>query len=468
VQTYTTDTTPSFTSTATDPDGNKVRITFEVHRDSTGTTMVSTCETGLVASGTAASCTPSTVLAENDGTQPGWYVRAAVRDERGIWNGTWSPWRKFVLVTTPPPPATVSCDQGYSDGSWTDNDPAAAVTCQVHAPGTSGTMNAPGYLSVTVDDGEQSWLTITPTNDPSVTQATYTFPSSKRGYHSIVAVPVGRSLAVGPETTYGFGWGSASLSRPSSGTTSTGKVQVQAASAPLGTATSVSAIVQWRVAGSGNETTGWTDSSTGPVDVTPSSSSLPVQYSTNFDLTSAIREAGASADIPSRIPVRLDIQACFDYTGTGGETMQCTWSESPVTVVKLPHAFGAGYPVADAGVGQLAQFTGEISLSDTDVSVPGYTGDITISRSHTSFDGDGSVAAWPSDPVTGVFGPGFTANLEGGDAGLAGLQVVDNTGLDGSISFLNDQGEPLIFRLGVRGKHIHPVSMYSSRSWQRG
>ena len=76
------------------------------------------------------------------------------------------------------------------------------------------------------------------------------------------------------------------------------------------------------------------------------------------------------------------------------------------------------------GGGQVAQYTGEVAISGTDVSVPGYTGDISISRSHTSFAGDGTVANWPSDSVTGVFGPGFTANLDGSDAGLAGLTVV--------------------------------------------
>ena len=79
------------------------------------------------------------------------------------------------------------------------------------------------------------------------------------------------------------------------------------------------------------------------------------------------------------------------------------------------------------------------------MSVPGYTGDISISRSHTSFAGDGQVSTWPADSVTGVFGPGFTANLDGSDAGLAGLTVLDNTGVDASIAFVDEEGEPLVF-----------------------
>ncbi|WP_347350153.1 hypothetical protein [Intrasporangium sp.] len=77
--------------------------------------------------------------------------------------------------------------------------------------------------------------------------------------------------------------------------------------------------------------------------------------------------------------------------------------------------------------------------------MPGYSGPITLSRSHVSFAGDQSLPGWPADPVTGVFGPGWTASLQGGPAGLAGLQVLDNTGIDGSIAFVDEQGEPLVY-----------------------
>ena len=109
------------------------------------------------------------------------------------------------------------------------------------------------------------------------------------------------------------------------------------------------------------------------------------------------------------------------------------------------------------GGGQVAQYTGEVAISGTDVSVPGYTGDISISRSHTSFAGDGTVANWPSDSVTGVFGPGFTANLDGSDAGLAGLTVVDNTGVDGSVAFVDEEGEPLVFTTAA-GTRAYPTA----------
>lgn len=455
------DTTPKLSSSATDPDASTVSLTFEVHKDTTGNTMVASCVSALVASGAAASCDiPATTPLAQNAPSPGvpvYYARAAVKDDRGLWNGTWSPWRSFYVQTSAPPAPRVECDNGYTAGAWTDADPAGTVTCKVKASGVSSNYLTPAYLDITVDGVVRPRQTIALTNDPNVVHATFTFPVTARGYHEIRATAVGRSLLKSATLTHGFGWGAASMTVPTDGTTSSGKVKVDATGAPRGSATSVSAKVQWRVAGSGNESTGWTDAAAGATVITPGQLTVPAEYKNKiFDLTTATREAGATADIPSRTPVRLDVQVCFTYTG-GSASTQCTWSQSPVTVTRLPHAFGAGYPVADAGVGQVAQYTGEISLPGTDVSVPGYTGDISISRSHTSFAGDGSVANWPSDPVTGVFGPGFTANLDGGEAGLAGLTVVDNTRVDGSVVFMDEEGEPLVYVNPV-GTRTYPAA----------
>jgi hypothetical protein len=91
----------------------------------------------------------------------------------------------------------------------------------------------------------------------------------------------------------------------------------------------------------------------------------------------------------------------------------------------LPHAFGGSYPTQDVGAGTLALFTGEYQVSETDVSVPGYGGDLTMGRSHSTLTGD------PSGPA-GVFGPGWTADFAGQGVGLAGYLVTDHTGLDGT------------------------------------
>ena len=437
---FTSKARPTLTTVVGDPDGSGVYSNIQVHSNTSGTALVSNCVTSkapYTASGATASCTLATDLADNTT----YYLRASAGDDRGLSNGGWSPWRTLYVARSAPPAPTVTCP-GYTNGAWTDTPPASDVTCTISAPGVPGTYVAPGYLDLTVDGVKQARLTLTASNDPAVAKTTWKFARTANGAHTVTAVALSRSLLSSPASTFGMGWGGASLSMPTVGTASSGKITVAAGGPPRGSAASVTGKIQWRVAGSGNETTGWTD---GPaVTVTSPNSTTPVTASSSFALASAVREAGAGADLNSRIPVLLDVQVCFSYAGVS--TPQCTWSQTPRSVTRVPHAFGSGYPVADAGPGQVALFSGEFNTSATDVSVPGYTGDLAISRSHTSFDGDGSVAGWPSDPVTGVFGPGWTASLEGPDAGAAGLQVIDNTRLDGTIVLVDDEGEPLVYR----------------------
>ncbi|WP_162257525.1 DNRLRE domain-containing protein [Phycicoccus sp. Soil802] len=458
---FTSDSTPRFYSKATDPDGSTVSVTFEVHSSTAGTaaSKVSSCATGYGASGTSVYCSPTTALANNTY----YYARAAVQDDRHLWNGTWSAWTKFGTAYNNPPAPTVSCP-GYSDGSWTDTAPSADVTCTIKATGITNDWSTPGYLDLTVDGVVKPRMTITPTNDPNVVATTVTIPKTANGSHIIIATAVARTLKTTSKTV-GFGWGGASVSAPTVGTASSGKIAIKAAGPPRASSASVTGKVQWRVAGSGNETTGWTDGPTVPVTnaagAAPSASD-PVVVNSSFTLASAVREAGASADLNSRVPVLLDVQVCFTYAGVS--TPQCTWSQSPRSVTRVPHAFGNGYPTADAGPGQVALFTGEFNTSATDVSVPGYSGDLALSRSHTSFDGDGTVAGWPTDPVTGVFGPGWTASLEGPDAGAAGLQVIDNTRSDGTIVLVDEEGEPLVFQTPTKDRAYKVTVTGSAKS----
>ena len=140
-----------------------------------------------------------------------------------------------------------------------------------------------------------------------------------------------------------------------------------------------------------------------------------------------------------RVPVLLDVQVCLIYTaGT-----QCTWSADKTSVLRVPHAFGNGFPTATAGPGQVALFTGEFNTDSTDVKVPGYTGALSISRSHSTF-GNSSAAA-VTDPATGVFGPGWSPQFDGADAGAAGMQVVDGTAIDGTIALIDAEGSALVY-----------------------
>ncbi|MEZ5129838.1 MAG: hypothetical protein R2703_15395 [Micropruina glycogenica] len=107
-------------------------------------------------------------------------------------------------------------------------------------------------------------------------------------------------------------------------------------------------------------------------------------------------------------------------------------------VVLIPHAFGGSYPTQDVGAGTLALFTGEYQLSESDVSVPGTGGNLTVGRTHGTLTGD---LAGPA----GVFGPGWTADFAGEGTGAAGYVVTDNTALDGTIILTSPDGESDVY-----------------------
>ena len=105
----------------------------------------------------------------------------------------------------------------------------------------------------------------------------------------------------------------------------------------------------------------------------------------------------------------------------------------------VPHAFGGSYPTQDVGPGTVALFTGEYQIVETDVSVPGYGGELTLGRTHGTLTGD------PSGGPAGVFGPGWTADIAGQGAGVAGYTVTDHTGVDGTFVLTSPEGESSIY-----------------------
>ena len=155
--------------------------------------------------------------------------------------------------------------------------------------------------------------------------------------------------------------------------------------------------MQWRVSGG---TDGWT---TGPTLPVTAGDGGILSATGVWDTTTATTTAGG-VEVPKRTPVTFDARVCFTYPG--GQ-VKCTDNATDRTLTRLPHAFGGGYPTAGAGPGQVALYTGELEVDATDVSVPGYAGDLALSRSHLSLAGDGSTGNWPTDPARGVFGPGF-------------------------------------------------------------
>ncbi|WP_291280099.1 DUF6531 domain-containing protein [Galactobacter sp.] len=156
-----------------------------------------------------------------------------------------------------------------------------------------------------------------------------------------------------------------------------------------------------------------------------------------------------------RVPALVEIQVCFDYAGApAASKLQCTTNKSkkPVQVTKLPHAFGDNYPTAEAGDGQVALTTGELNLSDTDIEVDAGNTGLSISRTYSSYSGIGANSR--------IFGSGWRANIDGPDEGLSELLVVESTGLDGTITFIDDDESAAVFRQAGNGRVAGKVGDY--------
>ncbi|MEV8373735.1 RHS repeat-associated core domain-containing protein [Kribbella sp. NPDC056861] len=444
---------PWVTTKATDADGNTVKYVAEFHTSTavSASTLKATCTSATYASGTTGGCKPATNLPENTAI----FVRVKANDGRR--DGAWSGFTKVLIGATPAAAPVISCPSPYVINSWQDNDPAADIVCTVTATGTS--YSAPGYLRITVDGkpvasnfpgAAAGQVKITPSSDPAVAKTTVTIPKNVPGLHRISAqaeTPAGR---ISSTSAYSFGWGGSSLSAPTATPriTTTGSIKIAAAGPPKGQSAVPTAKIRWRLSGyakgSQHDTVGWNVDNDTVLTVTDNGDA-GVTVAGLWDTNRAKIDANVDSDpdtegvqpttLNDRVPVKLDVQVCITYASSS----QCTWSQTPdTTIQRVPHAFGNGFPTAEAGPGQVALWTGEFNADASDISVPGYTGDLSISRSHSTYAGEG-------DAMTKVFGPGWVANFDGADAGAAGTNVVDSTRVDGTIALLDGDGTGLIF-----------------------
>ncbi|WP_344209850.1 RHS repeat-associated core domain-containing protein [Kribbella sancticallisti] len=442
---------PWVSTKATDADGNTVKYIFEFHTSPEGpTSLKATCTSAVYPSGTTAGCTPNVNLPENTAI----YVKAKSNDGRK--DSAWSGWSPVRVGSQQPAAPTISCPAPYGINSWQDTAPASDIVCTITATGTG--FSAPGYVRATVDGqpyvtnfpgGAAGQIKINPSSDPAIAKTTVTIKKTTPGLHRIsvqAESPAGRLSA---SSSYSFGWGGSSLATPTANPriTTTSTIKIDASGPPRGQSAVPTAKVRWRLSGYGrdgqHDTVGWnTDES--PLTVTDNGSA-GIRVTGLWDTGNAKIDANVDSDLDTagvqpttlndRVPVLLDIQVCITYASSS----QCTWSQTPnTTSQRVPHAFGNGFPTAEAGPGQVALWTGEFNTDSTDISVPGYTGDLSISRSHATYAG-------APNTVSSVFGPGWVGQFDGADAGAAGMEIVDSTRIDGTIALVDGDGTGLIF-----------------------
>jgi len=330
----------------------------------------------------------------------------------------WSAETRVTIDAFVPSKPTISCtgpggSVPYNNNSWTVTRTATSITC---------TASSPGAYDIVFERDKNKVTTPEYSLGASVTK-TVSVP-----LNGVVALDFTARSKSGNATpaSYTFGVGASSI-LPVEEERTTTTVPMLATSE----AGALSAKVQWRPAGSAD--TAWVDAKkTGNTfdNVRVASTNAPWTGTVqNSSTTSTVDLVWSPNNEPNiNAPSHVESRVVFTYVNN-------LLMETPARSVQVvPHAFGGSFPSQDFGPGQVALFTGEFKLSETDVDVPAYSGSLTLGRSHLSL---GGATTGPA----GVFGPGWTADFAGPDYGVASYSIDDRRAADGSIYVTAPSGE---------------------------
>lgn len=437
VTTYAKTTRPAFSAIVTDPDGGTLRNAVDMFDSATA---VYSKHTGTaVASGGRSTMTPSTATPSLvDGKT---YTAKVFSYDLSLYSKS-SVNLVFTVDVTAPAAPTISAS-ALTNGQWTSPKPASNTFT------FTGASADTAKFQYSKDGG-----TFTDTPPATGTPAKQTLGWVAEGSHSLAVRSVDRAGNISPVTTFTYGAGSAALTSPATGAKSTDVFTIKGSAPPAGTGTTVTPTIYWRAAGaaepsdfsaSNGSKTGWTAVKT----LDPVTGTNAVDVNEKWSAAAAAKSLGKD-----RVPALLDVQACFAYSSPA--MTRCTRTSDPTThasVVRLPHAFGQGFPTADAGPGQVALWTGEFNTSATDVSVSAGGTGLELSRSYSSLAGVDD---------TSIFGPGWKASADVADAGIAGIELVDNTLFDGTLALVSGEGDALIYRQTDNGRVQDKPGLYTA------
>jgi YD repeat-containing protein len=347
---YTSSATPSFSTSATDPDGDNLQYQVQVL---SGSTVVASGMSPAAASGQPGTWADTTPLA--DGGTYTYQVRAY----DGTRYSDWTNWPAFTVETGTPPAPSISCP-AYPAGQWSPQ--VASAACSWNAP--LAHMN--GYV-VELDGTQLPWTSTT----------SVTLQNVAPGVHTLTVQPESAAHVYGPSGSYAFDVGTAAMTSPADQSQTSSSVQLQAAAA----AGYTSATFQYR------------QGSTGAFQPVPGASGLPVTSNTagvqtasvNWNITQALADDG---------PVQIEAV----FTGSG------TFTTPAVTVTLNRVGTGADYGTTTAGPATVGLQSGNAAISAADVNIASYGSALTVTRTFNSVE--------PSVPS--IFGPGWTSSLTGG------------------------------------------------------
>jgi RHS repeat-associated protein len=367
---YTSSLTPTFTAGATDPDGDPVSYQFQVLQ---GTTVIASGSSSTVTSGTSASWTPSSALANDTA----YTVKARGYD--GTEYGPWTAAQAFTTDSGTPAAPTLSCS-GYPSGQWT-----ALISGGTTCTFSDSSPLIEGYAyGLQQGSGTAAWSWST--------SSSVTINPTAAGEYTIyynVTDDAGVSTSAAANYYFGVGSSGAVLS-PADGSQTATSVTLQAA-APSGY---TSATFEYRVG-----TTGSFQAIPNNVVVNSCGCNVTWPVSTsagNVGVQTATLTWYVTRTLANDGPVQ--IETVFTNSSSG------TITTPAVTVTLNRIGTGTDYGTTSAGPVTVGLQSGNAAVSATDADISSFGADLTVARTFNSLE--------PAQP--GLFGWGWTSSLTGG------------------------------------------------------
>ncbi|GAB7008029.1 hypothetical protein JCM18899A_55080 [Nocardioides sp. AN3] len=134
----------------------------------------------------------------------------------------------------------------------------------------------------------------------------------------------------------------------------------------------------------------------------------------------------------------LQVVACYS-TGSSDPSPLCATAWN---VTYAPASFGYASATANIGPGTLSLLTGDLAVSSSDATAVSSLGGLSIGRTLTTLK---DPTAAPLGTAVGVFGPAWTADLDGPDAGEGALTVADHHTY-GYLTFTDTDGATYVYQ----------------------
>ncbi len=369
---WTKTTTPTLTTSASDPEGSDLKYEFQVypgHLSATNTKgEADPGTTALLAAGFSAvypSGEPAEWTVPSGKLADGGQYSVRVRASGGDLIGPWSTWATLTVDTVAPEPTQVS-SADYTEGQWrvsggegtfTFTSPSKDVTAFAYRDNAGSVINtAPATIT---SSGATATVKITPA----------------AGWHELAVQAYDRAKNTAPDREYTFG--------ANAGMTSPGDGDRTAATARLGAVAPADATgvrFEYRL----DEKAAWQ-----PIDARDVTGrdgepvSWPVPTSSDSTKASSptlswnVRNTLGGVDGP------VQLRASFDTASTTGAYKT---PDSQVTLTLDQKALGDSYASDDIGPGSVSLQTGNLTVADSDVSVDSYGSDLTLARTWNSLD----------------------------------------------------------------------------------